>query len=254
MKILAIAFNTYKEAVRNKIFYLLITFAILFVLSSHVVSLLVISDRMKIIKDFGLAAIDFFGVLIAIFTGINLVYKEIERKTIHTILTKPIPRSTFILGKFMGLSLTLLVSLGAMFTVFSLFLLASSGSVDPNVLLYFVFLFMQLMVLVALSLLFSSFSTPILSSIFTICLYLIGQVLWTLMRFKEHFSGLMDKVFLNFVYYVLPNFYKFNIKSDIVLGRGIPADRIANALLYGITYTGAVLLLTVLLFEKREIK
>jgi len=111
MKIMAIALNTFKEAVRNKIFYLLIFFGIFFSLSSKLISLLTIGDTLKILKDVGLASVNFFSVLIAIFTGINLVYKEIEKKTVYFILSKPVERRDFILGKFLGLTFTILVAL-----------------------------------------------------------------------------------------------------------------------------------------------
>ena len=111
MRIRAIALNTFKEATRNKIYYLLIFFGVFFVLSSKLVTILTLGDRVKVLKDLGLASINFFCVLIAIFTGIDLVYKEIEKKTVYNILSKPVSRSCFIIGKFFGLALTLFVAL-----------------------------------------------------------------------------------------------------------------------------------------------
>ena len=163
-KLKAIALNTFKEAVRNKIFYLLIAFGVFFAMSSKLISLLTIGNETKVLKDVGLASIHFFSVLIAIFTGINLVYKEIEKKTIYNILSKPISRSSFIIGKFFGLAFTLLVALVSMAVIFFFFLFISTGELDTRVLIFFFLLYMELLIITAISLLFSSFSTPILST------------------------------------------------------------------------------------------
>lgn len=254
MKIKAIAYNTFKEAARNKMFYLLVAFGVVFALSSRVISLLTLGDDVKVLKDAGLAAISFFSVLIAVFTGINLVYKEIEKKTIYNILSKPISRTNFIIGKFFGLAFTLLVALSAMALIFFLFLYISVGEMDPRILLYFFMLYIELLIITAISLLFSSFSTPILSSIFTISLYLIGQVLWTFNLFKAHLQTPVDKFVAYLIYYILPNLDKFNLKHAVVMKTQLEAGYVLNAVLYGVVYIAAVLILATLIFNKREFK
>lgn len=253
-KLKAIALNTFKEAVRNKIFYLLIAFGVFFAMSSKLISLLTISDQTKVLKDVGLASIHFFSVLIAIFTGINLVYKEIEKKTIYNILSKPISRSSFIIGKFFGLAFTLLTALVSMAVIFLFFLFISTGELDTGVLVFFFLLYMELLIITAISLLFSSFSTPILSSIFTICIYLIGQTLWTFHLFKHHLQTPIDKFAAHFFYYILPNLERFNVKHAVVMRIDIDASQVLNAALYAAVYITAVLALTILIFNKREFK
>lgn len=253
-KLKAIALNTFKEAVRNKIFYLLIAFGVFFAMSSKLVSLLTIGNEAKVLKDVGLASIHFFSVLIAVFTGINLVYKEIEKKTIYNILSKPISRSSFIIGKFIGLAFTLLVALVSMAVIFFFFLFISTGELDPGILIFFLLLYMELLIITAISLLFSSFSTPILSSIFTICIYLIGETLWTFNLFKEYLKTPVDKFAAHFLYYILPNLEKFNVKSAVVMKTGIGAFHVLNAVLYTAVYITAVLVLAILIFNKREFK
>lgn len=252
MKIKAIAFNTFKEAVRNKVFYLLIVVGILFALSSYIISLLTIGDKVKVLKDVGLASINFFCVLIAIFTGINLVFKEIDKKTIYNIVSKPISRSNFILGKFFGLSLTLLVALLSMAFIFFAFLLISTGEFDIKILLYFILLYFELLIISAISILFSSFSTPILSSIFTISLYLIGHVSWTFNEFKHNLTETFAKVVAYFFYYIIPNLEKLNIKNSIVLKSHIGSDIMFHSILYAVCYISAILILAVLIFNKKE--
>jgi len=249
-----IAYNTFKEAVRNKVFYLLVALGVVAALSSIIVSMLTIGDKVKVLKDVGLASIDFFCVLIAIFTGINLVYKEIDKKTIYNILSKPISRSIFILGKFLGLALTLLIALASMSVIYYLFLWLAAGTVDIKIVVYFFLLYLQLLIITSISLMFSSFSTPILSSIYTISLYLIANVTWTFNTFKDQLKGTLETVVSYFFYYILPNFEKFNIKNQIVLKMDLDAAWIINAVLYAVCYTGALLLLSILIFNKKEFK
>jgi ABC-type transport system involved in multi-copper enzyme maturation permease subunit len=254
MKLQAIALNTFKEAVRNKVFYLLVALGVVSALSSIIVSLLTIGDKVRVLKDVGLASIDFFCVLIAIFTGINLVYKEIDKKTIYNILSKPISRSSFIIGKFLGLALTLLVALVSMAIIFYLFLFISTGEMDLNILIYFFLLYLELLIITSISLMFSSFSTPILSSIFTIALYLIGTVSWTFNTFKHHLTQPFEKYAAHFFYYILPNFEKFNLKNEIVMHMQLDGYLVFNAVVYAACYTTALLFLSIIIFNKKEFK
>ena len=252
MNIKGLALNTFKESARNKMFYLLVFFGIFFALSSKLVSFLTLGDTLKVLKDTGLAAINFFCVLIAIFTGINLVYKEIEKKTVYNILSKPVTRDQFIIGKFFGLALTMLLALLAMAMIFFILVLLVGGGFDLKILLYFFMLYLELLVIVAISLLFSSFTTPILSFIFTVSLYLIGHVMWTFNEFK---SLLQSRLWVNFaqgLYYILPNLDKFNIKNDVVLDLPLRAGSILFAILYALVYILALLALTILIFRRRE--
>ncbi len=248
----AIALNTFKEAVRNKVFYLLVFVGIFFALSSEFISMLALGDRIKVLKDVGLASIHFFSVLVAIFTGINLVYKEIEKKTIYNILSKPISRSSFIFGKFLGLSVTLLVALASMAVIFFLFLFIISGTFDSGVALYFFMLYFELLIITAISLLFSSFSTPILSSIFTITIFLVGHILWTFNQFKPFLVKPAPKILAYFFYYILPNLDKFNIKNAVVMGSVPSTATVINSILYAIVYITSLLVLSIVIFNKRE--
>jgi ABC-type transport system involved in multi-copper enzyme maturation permease subunit len=254
MKIRAIAINTFKEAVRNKIYYLLIAFGVIFTLSSRLVSLLTLGDPIRVLKNVGLTSITFFSVLIAIFTGINLIYKEIDKKTIYNILSKPISRRDFILGKFIGLAYTMLLALVSMVTVFLFFLWVASGEISWGVLLHFCLLYVELLIIISISLVFSSFSTPILSSIFTIIIYLVGHVLWTFNEFKVKLVEPVTRVIGYFLYYILPNLEKFNLKGEIILNEKIKPMIVLTSLAYGLVYCAAMLILAILIFSRREFK
>ena len=163
VKILAIAVNTFREAVRDKILYSLLIFALLMIVSSVFLSTLSVGDQIKIIQDMGLSMISIFGTLIAIFVGIGLVYKEIEKRTIYSIIAKPIARHQFLMGKYCGLILTLLVEITVMSSGFLLLLYFYPGSYDASILKAIYLIFIELMIVTAIALLFSSFSTPILA-------------------------------------------------------------------------------------------
>ncbi|MDQ1349739.1 MAG: hypothetical protein QG657_40, partial [Acidobacteriota bacterium] len=172
--------------------------------------------------------------------------------TIYNILSKPISRGHFIIGKFFGLAYTLLVALVSMAAIFFLFLFLSTGEFDAMILVYFGLLYMELLIITAISLLFSSFSTPILSSIFTISLYLIGQVLWTFNMFTQQLKKPLERIVAYFFYYILPNLDKFNIKSEVVMKTGIQPIQIMNTILYAVVYICAILILAIIIFRKRE--
>lgn len=254
MKTLSIAANTFREAARNKIFYLLIGVGVFFAVSSELIGLLSLGDRSKVVLDVGLASINYFSVLIAIFTGINLVYKEIDKKTVYFVLTKPIHRSQFIIGKFLGLGFTILLALFFMVLMFFLFLHIGSGAVDLRILVYFLLLYFELLIIIALAVLFSSVSSPILASIYIICLYLIGHIVWTYQLFKDKIEPVFLKLATSFIYYILPNLEKFNIKSEIVLNRDISWGLVAASVGYGVVYVLAILMSAIMVFNRKQFK
>ncbi len=253
MKILAIAKNTYKEAVRSKLFLLLTLFSIAFILFSKVVSLLVISSGEKIIIDLGFAIIEIFAVLLSILISVNLFYKERDKRTIFNILSKPISREEFIIGKFLGLSFTLFVSiliLGIVFIGYSLIVLGKlSLYVFPQLFLFF----MEGEILISFSLLFTSVSTPILSSIFSAGIYIVGNFSSNFLLYYEAKVKGLAKLLVNIVYYILPNFSILNYKNQLVYTKGMDLGNFVNASVYGIDYALLILVLSMIAFKNREI-
>src|SRR5688572_10435954 len=143
MRVAAIAANTFREAIRDRILYLLLAFAILMIVSSRVLSLLTVGAEEKIVKDVGLASLSLFGVATAIFVGVGLVFKEIEKRTVYTLISKPISRSQFILGKYLGLVMVLAVNLSIMTAVFYL-LLMLKGWMDLGITRAVLLIFVEL--------------------------------------------------------------------------------------------------------------
>ena len=254
MKILTLALNTFKEAARSKVFYLLFFMGVLFTVNAKFISMLTVGNEARVTLELGLSTIQIFITLIAIFTGINLVFKEIDKRTIYNILSKPLHRSHFFFGKFTCLMLTLFVALLGMGALFILFLLLVKAPLTQQLFYFFIMLFCELAVVVAVSLLFSSFTSPILATIFTITLYVIGHLLWTYNQFKGLIQEPVSKFMVKTIYYLLPNLEKFNLKSEVILGNPIPGTTVVLNVLYALIYTSALLLLSLFIFSRREFK
>ena len=252
MKITTIARNTFKEAKRDRVLYLLFFFAAICLLFSRFLALLTVGDRVKIIKDVGLASIQLFGMLMAILMGTGLVYKEIDKKTIFTLLAKPIHRVEFLLGKFLGLVLTIFIMTGLMAVIFLLILFLHTFTVEWSILLAILYIFFELCLMTAVALLFSTFTTPILASLYSLGFYLIGHLSWSLeMLLKKVKSG-VGRAMLQVLYIVLPDLENFNFKTEVVHNLTIPTKLLGISFLYGLVYTAFILLLAMLIFRRRD--
>jgi ABC-type transport system involved in multi-copper enzyme maturation permease subunit len=252
MKIGAIAGITFKEAKRDRILYLLFFFAAVAILASRVLAILTVGDRVKIVKDVGLASISIFGVLMAVLIGTSLVYKEIDKKTIFTLLSKPLHRAEFILGKFLGLVLTLFVMTVGMGLIFLVIVYLHTFRIEWTMLVAIAYIFLELVLITAVAILFSSFSTPILSSIFSLSFYLIGHLSWGLELLIKKMRAGAGRAGAQFLYMFLPDLENFNFKTEVVHGLPIPAGIFVYSFLYGICYTAFILGLAILIFRRRD--
>lgn len=252
MKIRTIALNTFKEAIRDRILYLLFFFAAVAVIFSRVLAILTVGDRVKIIKDVGLASINLFGMLMAVLIGTGLVYKEIDKKTIFTLIAKPIHRSEFLVGKFFGLVLTLFVMTTLMSLIFLIIVFFHTFRVEFNLLLAILFIFIELVLITAVAILFSCFSTPILSSLFSLSFYLIGHFSWGFQTLLQKTKSAPLRLFIQALSVVLPDLENFNFKTEVVHGLTVLPRYYLFSALYGIVYTLLLLMLAVLIFKKRD--
>jgi ABC-type transport system involved in multi-copper enzyme maturation permease subunit len=253
-RITVIALNTFRETLRDKILYNLVFFGLLLIGSAILLSTLTIGEQAKIIQDIGLASINVFGVIIAIFVGIGLVSKEIEKRTIFTIIAKPVPRYVFLLGKYSGLALTLLVNVGIMAAGFFLTVLVSKAGVDLALVKAVGLIFMELLVITAVAVMFSTFTTPTLSATFTLAIYVIGHLTDDLRTLGAKLGESLTKVILDVLYYSLPNLDYFNVKGQAVHGLPIEPSYLVSAATYGIAYTTILLILACLIFQRRDFK
>jgi ABC-type transport system involved in multi-copper enzyme maturation permease subunit len=254
MKIYAIAVNTFKEVIRDKIFYTLLFFATMLVGASVLLSALSFSERTKILADLALGSISIFGVIIAIFVGIGLVDKEIQKKTVYTIISKPIRRYEFLLGKYLGLCLTLLVYVAVMSVLFLAVLFLYSGLLRFDLLEAVLLIYVELLVVTATAMFFSTFSTPTLSAAYALAIFVIGHLTGDLVGLADKADSAALKALLKALYYILPNLENFNIRAEVVHGDLASLGYIVAALSYGFMYVIVLLSFSVLVFQKRDFK
>ena len=251
-KIWVIALNTFKENLRDKVLYNLLFFGLLLIGSSLVLGSLTIGEQERIIKDIGLAGINVFGVLIAIFVGIGLVSKEIEKRTIYTILAKPVTRYQFLLGRYVGLVITLFVNTSVMAGGFAGVLLLSGIRLDLGLLEAISLIFMELIVIVAITVMFSTFTTPTLSATFTLAIYVIGHLASDLKALAQKLQSGLSRALLDGLYYTLPNLDFFNIKGEVIHGVPIAASYLLTAIGFGFGYAAVVIALACVIFQRRD--
>lgn len=252
-KLYAIAINTMREAIRNKVLYSILFFAVLVVGISAVFGAASIGDQMKFVKDFSLMSISLFSVIMAIVLGVSMLHKELGKKTIFNILSKPVPRWQFITGKFAGLFLTVTIVVAIMCGGLLAFLATFEGHLDFNLALAVGTSLLELMVIIAVALFFSSIVvTPTLAGLFTAATFVAGRSAYLLdYFFKDEYSGGVTYI-AKVLYWVLPHLNRFNIADQVVYGDFAGAAYLGAAALYAVGYTCATLLLSVAIFSRRE--
>jgi len=252
----AITLNTFREAVRDRVLYNLVLFVLLLVASAPLFSQISIGLERLIIVNVGLSAISLFGVIIAIFIGIGLVSKEIEKRTLYTILARPVRRWEFIAGKYCGLLLTLVVNTAFMTVGFYAALLITAHKLtlaDAHLLPAIYFAVLQFVIITAITLLFSSFSSSIFSAIFAFALFVIGTFSDDLRNFAAMSAG-ATKILAIAASYLVPNFSSLNVISQVAHGQPVTASLIVANTLYALFYAAAVTAGAVLIFERRNLK
>lgn len=249
--VVAIGLNTFREAVRDRVMYLILVFALILILVSRLLSMLTVGEEGRIIKDVGLSAISIFGVLIAVFVGVSLVFKEIEKRTIYTLLANPVRRWQFVAGKYAGLLLVLAMNVLIMTALLLLVLLVRGESMAgiPTAALM---IFVELSLVTAFALLFSSFANPILAAVGTATVYVTGHLTWSFELLKSRLPEGFGRTLCDVLYWVLPNLGFLNIKSQVVHGAALPDGYLVSALLYGLGYSLVAITAACIVFERRD--
>ncbi len=254
---MAIARNTFREAVRDRVLYNLIVFALLLIGSAIFIGELSGGQELKIVTDLGLSAMLLFGVFIAIFVGVGLVYKEIERRTLYAILSKPIGREQFLFGKYLGLNLTLLLNVALMGIGAMLALLYVRHGWDTSLLRIWPAIFLiyvELMIVTAVALLFSSFSSPALSALLTFFVFIIGHFSGDLQALANSANSEPARWLFRALYYLLPNLSHYSVISATAHGIVPGARALLASAAYAIAYIVALLSLASIIFRRRNFK
>jgi ABC-type transport system involved in multi-copper enzyme maturation permease subunit len=254
-RILSIAKNTFREAIRDRILYNLVIFVLLIVACAILLGDLTDGQEARTIVNIGLNAMLFFGAFIAIFVGVGLVSKEIEKRTVYSVFSKPVHRGEFIIGKYLGLCLTLLVNVFIMGLGVSLSLLYVGGfalalSVWGGICL----IFLELAIITAVAILFSSFSSPALSALLTFLVFIIGHLSASLLDLAKGLESKSATLVFTVIYYVFPNLANFSFRTESALGLVPNAQMIGGGGLYALLYSTIMLTAAVLVFSRRNFK
>jgi len=255
-RIVHIAANTFREAVRDRVLYNLIAFAVLMSGAAILVGQISIDIERLVVVNLGLTAVSLFGMVIAIFIGIGLVSKEIEKRTLYTVLSRPVRRWEFIVGKFLGLAGTLVVNAFFMaIGVFAALLYVSHSfqATDGWVLVALYFIVLQFFIITALALLFSSFSSPLMAAVFAFALFVIGSFAEDLRGFAALTHGL-TRWLATGAAYLVPNFSALNVISSVAHEQPVSGHLIILNTAYALVYTTMAISGAVLIFERRNLK
>jgi len=250
----ALAFNTVRESVRNRVLYGLLFFSIAMIASGVIVSSLSYVEGARILQDVGLASIRLFGVAIAIFLGIHLIHKEVDRRTVFTILSKPISRGTFLVGKFAGLTLTVWLQTAIMGTAFVLVSLAAGAPVGFAHAAFLMLVAAELALVTAVATFFSAFTTPFLAAFFTAGTWAVGQLTRELRDIGQT-SELASMEWMTWlVHRVLPDLAGFDLSVEAAHMLPIATSDVVLPLFYGVGYITVVMICAVGVFERRDFR
>jgi len=262
-----IARHVFKDSVRDKVLYAIVAFAVVLMATSYLIGQLTAGQDVKIIKDLGLAAMSLFGLFIAIFIGIGLVAREIDRRSIYAVLAKPVRRSAFVTGKYLGLVATVFVNLAVMavayFAVLALMARALPASAlsaeppptDPRLLIAIVMIGAELALVTAVALFCSTFSSSaLLSAGLTLGVWIVGQFGSDLKDLGTVVDSPAVATIGRWLYYLLPNFAAFDVKSAAVHGLPISPADVAWTLSYASVYIALLVVASVVVFSRRDFK
>jgi Cu-processing system permease protein len=263
-RVWALALNTFREAVRNKVLYVLLLFAVVLLGLTYFFSQGALHEQLRVIRDVGLVGIELVGALIAIFIGVNLVYKELDRKTVFALIPKPIHRWEFVLGKYAGMLLTLAVLMGIMtLTLFGVLGLAAavfSGDNDSSAIVRAVVLiFGEVAVITAVAVLFSSFSSPILSGALTLGIFVVGHFTPELRELIVKVESTPLRLALRGGMRLFPDLHLFYVSGSMVGGHHVSVNGtyvdwayVAVAGGYGALYIAVAIVLAMIIFSRRD--
>jgi ABC-type transport system involved in multi-copper enzyme maturation permease subunit len=248
-----IAVNTFKETIRNKVLYNILFFAVGIMLLSISFGEWSVFARVQVMQDFGLATMSVAGLLLAVFIGVGMLGKEISSRTLYNVLVKPVHRYEFVCGKFLGLAATLFLNFAIMTAIFWATIASMGGGVKLGLFAAVALLWVELAVVVSVSVLFSTLTTPTLAAVFTLGFYIIG-----------HYNDLLDLEFmlskgalwgvvLKTIYFLLPNLEHFNVRARVVYGMGVGWDYVALAAGYGLLYTMLFLVVASLMMNRKDL-
>jgi ABC-type transport system involved in multi-copper enzyme maturation permease subunit len=252
--VVAIAVNTFREAIRDRILYLFLGFAMVMVISTKLFGMLTVGDEAKIVKDIGLAAMQFFSMLIAVMMSMILISREVDSRTVFNILAKPVRRWQFILGKYCGLVAIVAANLFLITIVLVVTVLVYTGELDPMLFFAGAMTMLEMLVLAAFATLFAVLTRPILGSLMTLAVFVVGHMSADLWLLTRQLPGALTRGAIAVVYYLLPNLERFNFRTEVVHDLPVSVAAVGWACVYGVAFAAVALLLADLRFRSKDLK
>jgi len=254
VKTIALAQNTFREGIRDRVFLAVGIFAAMILIGSFIIGPLSLGEQVRITQDIGLASMSVLCFLIAILIGTGIVYKEIEKKSIYTILSKPVRGWELILGKFLGLTVIVGVLTLGMTAVLLVVNRIVTHQFYPGMLVAILLIWMELILLTALSIFMSTICSPILGAVFTLILYVIGHTSGDLKELAVRFGSPSVGIFSKVLYYALPNLEYLNVRGKVIHGVVIESSYVAFACAYALLYALVFLTVAILVLDRKEFK
>ena len=250
----AIAVNTFREAIRDRILYLFIGFAIVMVISTKLFGMLTVGDEAKIVKDVGLAAMQFFSMLIAVMMSMLLISREVDNRTVFNILSKPVRRWQFILGKYLGLVAIVAANLLLITLVLVIMVLIYTHQFDPMLVFSAAMTMLEMSVVAAFATLFAVLTRPILGSLMTLAMFVVGHMSSDLWLLTRQLPGTFTRAVVAVVYYLVPNLERFNFRTEVVHDLPIQPATVGWAVVYASAFVAVLLFLAALRFRTKDLK
>ena len=251
-RILGIGINTYREGLRDKTLLSVSISGFLLIAASKILVPISVGESYRVITNFGLALVEIFSVLLTVFIGTRILYDEIERKTIYTVVTKPVRISEFLIGKLLGVTLLVFSIQLLLFITIFLFSKIYLRFVFFKAFVWFYFLFFEMLILNGAAILLSTFTTPITAGIISMLVYIIANTSSYLKELSQMVNIPFFTFITNLLYYFLPNFTLTNVKTELVYNLPIDKGLYIFAPSYGLLYAAFLMTIATMLFERRE--
>jgi len=258
MKIGALAMTTFRQEVRRKVFLFLLLFAGVMIATSWIFSFFTGAEELKVVKDMGLTSISLAGIAIAMVMGISMLPGEMDKRTIYTILCKPVTRSEYLVGKFLGGALTLAANTAIMGLVFMVVVFIKSHqlhqAMDFRLVYQIILTYLQFCLLLSLTLMLSTFVTPVMNGSISLFVLIVGNLSDTVVDIIKLTKSALVQVGMRILYYLIPNWQNFSVQDTLVRGEDpVPFSYVAKIIIYGILYIAILMVIATQAFHNREV-
>ncbi len=252
MTTFVLAENTFRESIRDRLVPAVLIFGAMLVGTSVLLAPLTLGEHGRVVRDLGLSTINLFALLLIVLVGTGMVYREVERKTIHTILTLPVPRSRFLLGKFFGMYGTVLLSIAALGTMYVAVVTVFGGGFRIDLLTAVALVAMEAFIMTAIAIFFSSVASPVLSAVFTLFLWIAGNLASDLKLLAKHLESPVIDRLVDLVYVLLPSLHNFHVRNNLLNDVAVSGEQVLWCLAYSVLYAAGVLAVTIVVFARKD--